>query len=68
MLHLRGNVVGYLEAGTPNKWLYFISGRSVDATPGPSKSLMQQLRQRTILHRHDLPFYLPHYVELQKSC
>ncbi|KAG7532083.1 hypothetical protein FFLO_03891 [Filobasidium floriforme] len=43
MLHLRGNVVGYLEAGTPNKWLYFISGR------------------------HDLPFYLPHYVELQKS-
>jgi len=27
MLHLRGNVVGYLEAGTPNKWLYFISGR-----------------------------------------
>jgi hypothetical protein len=27
MLHLRGNVVGYLEAGTRNKWLYFISGR-----------------------------------------
>lgn len=43
-LHLRGNVVGYLEAGTANKWLWFISGR------------------------HDLPFYLPHYVELQKSC
>ncbi|GAA6008875.1 uncharacterized protein JCM10292_002631 [Rhodotorula paludigena] len=42
-LHLRGNVVGYLEAGTANKWLWFISGR------------------------HDLPFYLPHYVELQKS-
>ncbi|ORY90085.1 X-Pro dipeptidyl-peptidase protein [Leucosporidium creatinivorum] len=42
-LHLRGNVVGYLEAGTPNKWLWFISGR------------------------HDLPFYLPHYVALQKS-
>jgi len=43
MLHLRGNVMGYLEAGTKNKWLYFISGR------------------------HDLPFYLPHYVKLQKS-
>lgn len=43
-LHLRGNVMGYLEAGTKNKWLWFISGR------------------------HDLPFYLPHYVELQKSC
>lgn len=43
LLHLRGNVVGYLEAGTKNKWLYFISGR------------------------HDLPFYLPHFVELQKS-
>ncbi|KAM0753449.1 X-Pro dipeptidyl-peptidase protein [Meredithblackwellia eburnea MCA 4105] len=43
MLHLRGNVVGYEEAGTKNKWLYFISGR------------------------HDLPFYLPHYVKLQKS-
>ncbi|BGP09035.1 hypothetical protein JCM10049v2_004890 [Rhodotorula toruloides] len=42
-LHLRGNVMGYLEAGTKNKWLWFISGR------------------------HDLPFYLPHYVELQKS-
>jgi hypothetical protein len=38
------NVAGYLEAGTSNKWLYFISGR------------------------HDLPFYLPHYVKLQKSC
>ncbi|GHJ83654.1 hypothetical protein NliqN6_0056 [Naganishia liquefaciens] len=43
LLHLRGNVVGYLEAGTKNKWLWFISGR------------------------HDLPFYLPHFVELQKS-
>jgi hypothetical protein len=43
-LHLRGNVMGYLEAGTPNKWLWFISGR------------------------HDLPFFLPHYVALQKSC
>lgn len=27
LLHLRGNVVGYMEAGTKNKWLYFISGR-----------------------------------------
>lgn len=43
-LHLRGNVMGYLEAGTSNKWLWFISGR------------------------HDLPFYLPDYVELQTSC
>ncbi|WWD19961.1 hypothetical protein CI109_104434 [Kwoniella shandongensis] len=43
LLHLRGNVIGYLEAGSKNKWLYFISGR------------------------HDLPFYLPHYVKLQKS-
>ncbi|KAH8083130.1 X-Pro dipeptidyl-peptidase protein [Filobasidium floriforme] len=43
LLHLRGNVVGYMEAGTKNKWLYFISGR------------------------HDLPFYLPHFVKLQKS-
>ncbi|KAJ9094994.1 hypothetical protein QFC21_005787 [Naganishia friedmannii] len=43
LLHLRGNVVGYLEAGTKNKWLYFISGR------------------------HDLPFFLPEFVELQKS-
>lgn len=42
-LHLRGNCVGYLEAGSKNKWLWFISGR------------------------HDLPFYLPHYVQLQKS-
>ncbi|KAL8276718.1 hypothetical protein RQP46_010897 [Phenoliferia psychrophenolica] len=43
MLHLRGNVVGYEEAGTKNKWLYFISGR------------------------HDLPFYLPQFVKVQKS-
>ncbi len=42
-MHLRGNVMGYLEAGTANKWLWFIAGR------------------------HDLPFYLPHYVALQKS-
>ncbi|KDE07386.1 hypothetical protein MVLG_02426 [Microbotryum lychnidis-dioicae p1A1 Lamole] len=42
-LHLRGNVVGYLEAGTKNKWLWFIAGR------------------------HDLPFFLPNYVQLQKS-
>jgi hypothetical protein len=27
LLHLRGNVVGYMEAGTKNKWLHFISGR-----------------------------------------
>jgi len=32
-----------MEAGSKNKWLWFISGR------------------------HDLPFYLPHYVQLQKS-
>lgn len=27
LLHLRGNVIGYLEAGTKNKWLWLISGR-----------------------------------------
>lgn len=43
LLHLRGNVMGYMQAGSKNKWLHFISGR------------------------HDLPFYLPHYVQLQKS-
>ncbi|WOO78222.1 Cocaine esterase [Vanrija pseudolonga] len=43
LLHLRGNVVGYIEAGTKNKWLWFIAGR------------------------HDLPFYLPEHVKLQKS-
>ena len=42
-LHLRGNVLGYLSAGTPLKWLYFITGR------------------------HDLPFYLREYVDLQLS-
>lgn len=26
-LHLRGNVVGYLETGTKFKWLWFVSGR-----------------------------------------
>lgn len=39
MLHLRGNVVGYLEAGTPNKWLYFISGRYVNISPSQSEGL-----------------------------
>ena len=43
LLHIRGNVIGYLEAGSKNKWLYFITGR------------------------HDLPFYLPEFVALQKS-
>lgn len=42
-LHLRGNVAGYLGAGSKNKWLWLITGR------------------------HDLPFYLPERVELQKS-
>lgn len=27
LLHLRGNVIGYEQAGTKNKWLWFISGR-----------------------------------------
>jgi hypothetical protein len=26
-LHLRGNCVGYIEAGSKDKWLWFISGR-----------------------------------------
>jgi putative CocE/NonD family hydrolase len=43
ILHLRGNVMGYLGAGTKNKWMHFITGR------------------------HDLPFYLPEFVKLQKS-
>jgi hypothetical protein len=43
MLHLRGNVEGYLGAGTSQKWLRFITGR------------------------HDIPFYLPEYVALQRS-
>lgn len=34
MLHLRGNVVGYLEGGSKNKWLYFISGRCVAVVEG----------------------------------
>jgi putative CocE/NonD family hydrolase len=42
-LHLRGNVLGYVGAATPLKWLYCITGR------------------------HDLPFYLPEYVDLQLS-
>ena len=42
-LHLRGNVAGYVGAGSKNKWLWLITGR------------------------HDLPFYLPERVELQKS-
>ncbi|KIJ55804.1 hypothetical protein M422DRAFT_24318 [Sphaerobolus stellatus SS14] len=42
-LHLRGNVRGYSQASSKNKWLQFITGR------------------------HDLPFYLPEYVALQKS-
>lgn len=27
LLHLRGNVMGYLEAGSKNKWIKFITGR-----------------------------------------
>lgn len=42
-LHLRGNILGYLEASSKMKWLRVITGR------------------------HDLPFYLPEYVELQLS-
>jgi putative CocE/NonD family hydrolase len=42
-LHLRGNILGYLGAGTSLKWLYCITGR------------------------HDLPFYLSEYVDLQVS-
>ncbi|TKY87870.1 hypothetical protein EX895_003451 [Sporisorium graminicola] len=42
-LHLRGNVAGYLGAGSKNKWLWMITGR------------------------HDLPFFLPERVALQKS-
>ncbi|SPO25640.1 related to hydrolase, CocE/NonD family [Ustilago trichophora] len=42
-LHLRGNVAGYIGAGSKYKWLWLITGR------------------------HDLPFYLPERVELQKS-
>ncbi|KAK1454183.1 X-Pro dipeptidyl-peptidase C-terminal non-catalytic domain-containing protein [Colletotrichum melonis] len=43
LLHLRGNVQGYLGAGSQLKYLRFITGR------------------------HDLPFYYPEEVELQKS-
>lgn len=43
LLHLRGNVLGYMGAGSKNKYIRFITGR------------------------HDLPFYLPQGVELQKS-
>lgn len=43
LLHLRGNVLGYLWAGSDFKYLRFIAGR------------------------HDLPFYYPEEVEVQKS-
>ncbi|OQE16946.1 hypothetical protein PENSTE_c022G08033 [Penicillium steckii] len=43
LLHLRGNVLGYLWAGSDFKYLRFITGR------------------------HDLPFYYPEEVEVQKS-
>ncbi|KAJ5588335.1 hypothetical protein N7537_011013 [Penicillium hordei] len=43
LLHLRGNVLGYLWAGSDFKYLRFITGR------------------------HDLPFYYPEEVEIQKS-
>ncbi|OBT99002.1 hypothetical protein VE01_02513 [Pseudogymnoascus verrucosus] len=43
MLHLRGNVVGYMRAGSEFKYLRFITGR------------------------HDLPFYYPEEVEVQRS-
>lgn len=43
LLHLRGNVQGYIHAGSNNKWLRFITGR------------------------HDLPFYYPEEVEIQKG-
>jgi predicted acyl esterase len=43
LLHLRGNVVGYMKAGSQHKYLRFITGR------------------------HDLPFYYPEEVALQKS-
>lgn len=42
-LHLRGNILGYLGAGSSLKWLYCITGR------------------------HDLPFYLPEFVQVQLS-
>ncbi|KAH8697044.1 Alpha/Beta hydrolase protein [Talaromyces proteolyticus] len=43
MLHLRGNVEGFVRAGSTFKYLRFITGR------------------------HDLPFYYPEEVELQRS-
>ncbi|KAJ5241296.1 uncharacterized protein N7469_002887 [Penicillium citrinum] len=43
LLHLRGNVLGYLWSGSDFKYLRFITGR------------------------HDLPFYYPEEVEVQKS-
>lgn len=42
-LHLRGNIMGYIWAGSEFKYLRFIVGR------------------------HDLPFYYPEEVEVQKS-
>ena len=43
LLHLRGNVAGYLNAGSKLRYLRFVTGR------------------------HDLPFYMPENVKLQKS-
>ncbi|KAJ5223386.1 hypothetical protein N7468_007928 [Penicillium chermesinum] len=43
LLHLRGNVQGYIHAGSELKYLRFIVGR------------------------HDLPFYYPKEVEIQRS-
>lgn len=42
-MHLRGNIQGYLKAGSKFKYL------------------------RAIVGRHDLPFYYPEEVELQRS-
>ena len=42
-LHLRGNVEGYNNAGSQQKWIRFITGR------------------------HDLPFYYPEEVDVQRS-
>lgn len=43
LLHLRGNLEGYVHAGSDRKWLRMITGR------------------------HDLPFYYPEEVEVQRS-
>lgn len=43
LLHLRGNIEGYVHTGSGQKWL------------------------RTITGRHDLPFYYPEEVEIQRS-